>query len=788
MGIKISSLGVGIALALAATGVYAKALSAADYAKAENFLSYKTKPLVDHDVRKVNWFNDHEFWYVDTSHDVDQYLKMDAKTGKSAPLFDQQKLAAALNALAKSEGKKDHKALTAAKLKISDIALPKDGHIQLTAAGMTVSCDYPGLDKCVKGELSALLAGNHKKADISELKGVVSPNGKEVAFIRDWNLWVRNIASGKERQLTKDGIKNFGYATDNAGWLHSNQAVLEWSPDSKKIATFKQDQRQVADMATVGAEIGNPKIEVWKYPMAGDKHVFMIHRVVIDVAKAKVVALKMKADFHRSTLCDDISCSHHGIWDDVKWAPDSKTLAFVSTSRGHHHEWFRIANPNTGVVRTVFSESVPTYYESGIEGVSWRYLPESHQAIWYSERSDWGNLYLYDLKTGKALHPITSGQGPVSDVKYLNRQSRTVWFTAVGREKGVNPYYRQLFKTSLDGTKATLLTPEKADHTISMSKDGSYFVDSYSTPTTPPVTVLRAASDGHVIATVAKADISRLKANGWVAPEQITVTGRDGKTTLYGLMFKPTNFDPNKKYPIIDYVYPGPQTGSVRGRSFLASRADHQALAELGFIVVAIDGMGTPWRSKSFHDTWYGDMGDNTLPDQVKAVKELGKRYPWIDMSRIGIWGHSGGGNTTADAMFRYPDFFKVGWAESGNHDNRIYEADWGEKYQGLVKNNKDGTSNYDNQSNPLLVKNLKGKLMLTYGNVDDNVPPQNTQVVIEELIKANKPFDMIAIPNARHAYGYATPYITKRRWDYFVKYLQGATPADYQLKAWPWY
>jgi dipeptidyl aminopeptidase/acylaminoacyl peptidase len=254
------------------------------------------------------------------------------------------------------------------------------------------------------------------------------------------------------------------------------------------------------------------------------------------------------------------------------------------------------------------------------------------------------------------------------------------------------------------------------------------------------------------------------------------------------MMFKPSHFDASKKYPIIDYIYPGPQTGSVRGRSFSSARADHQAMAELGFIVVAIDGMGTPWRSKSFHDTWYGDMGDNTLPDQVAGLKELGKRYPWIDLDRVGIWGHSGGGFATADAMFRYPDFFKVGWSESGNHDNRNYEDDWAEKYQGVLTVGKDGKSSYDNQANEDIAKNLKGHLMLVHGTMDDNVPPSNTLLVVAALIKANRDFDLLTIPNAHHAYGAATPYVTRRRWDYFVHYLAGNTPPkEYALKPWPW-
>ena len=329
-----------------------------------------------------------------------------------------------------------------------------------------------------------------------------------------------------------------------------------------------------------------------------------------------------------------------------------------------------------------------------------------------------------------------------------------------------------------------LLTPEAADHTITLSPDGTYFVDAYSTPVEPPVTVLRRAGDGSTVATVATADISRLEAAGWVPPVPFTVKARDGKTDLYGMMFKPTDFDPAKKYPVVDYVSPGPQTGSVRGRSFSAARSDHQALAELGFVVVAIDGMGSqPWRNKAFHDAYAGNVGDNTIPDQVAGLKQLGARHAWIDLDRVGIWGHSGGGNATATAMFRYADFFKVGWSESGNHDNRVYEDDWAEKWQGLLATGKDGKTNYDDQANQSWAGGLKGKLMLVHGLMDDNVPPYSTFLVVDALVKANKDFDLIVLPHARHGYGDDNPYITRRRWDYFVQHLAGNTPPpQYQM------
>ena len=747
-------------------------LTAQDYARAERLMPYNTGLLVDHDVRQVHWLDDRRFWYIDHDAGGDHYRMMTAATGQVIALFDQQKLAAAL-------GKAVGKPVEASKLAITGVSIVTAGRYEITLDDKHYRCDLTGAGQC---------ADKSSLAKTGKEPGIVAPNGKLEAFIRNWNLWLRDTATGKETQLTADGVKDFGYATDNAGWLQSDRPILNWSPDSTKIATYQQDQRKVGEMYLVSTEVGHSVLKAWKGSLPGDAHVFLIEPVVIVVATHKVVRVRLPPQQRLSSLCDDVSCKSGGHWDDAQWASDGKTLALVTTSRDRRHEWFRIVDAGTGAVRTVFDESDATYFRSGIDAVSWRYLPKSDEAIWYSERNDWGNLYLYSLKSGKLEHPITTGAGDVTEVLHVDPKSRTVWFRAVGRVPGVNPYYRQLWKASLDGGKATLLTQESCEHTVSMSADGRYFVDSCSTPSQPPVATLRDAATGRTLTQVATADISRLKALGWQPPQLIIVKARDRKTDLYGLLFKPTNFDPGKHYPVIDYVYPGPQIGSVATFDFDASHRDDQSLAELGFIVVAVNGMGTPYRSATFQRLWYGRMGDNTLPDQVTALKELGARNSWMDLARIGIWGHSGGGNATADAMFRYPSFFKVGWAESGNHDNRNYENDWGEMYQGLLVQGKDGRTNYDNQANELLAPRLEGHLMLTYGTMDDNVPPQSTLLVVQALIKANKNFDMIAIPNARHAYLYATPYITRRRWDYFVRYLaDDIPPAAYALKPWPW-
>ncbi|HTM71404.1 MAG TPA: DPP IV N-terminal domain-containing protein [Luteimonas sp.] len=750
-------------LALAATPTIASAsgrtLADADYARAESFLGNNAGPLVDHAVTRVTWLGDDRFWYRDHDASGDHFMVMGIGQGaKPATAFDHARLA---EALSKATGKP----VKADKLPVTSFTVAADGGYTISTRGKDYLCD------------AALKACAESTAKGGDEPGVRSPDDKSEAFVRDWNLWVRDVATGKETQLTRDGTTDYGYATDNAGWVHSDRAIVLWSPDSKRIATFQQDQRKTGSMTLVSTKVGHPDVQTWKYPFVGDKDITMIERVIVDASTGKVLRLKMPPDQHRSTQCDDVSC--FGGWEDVQWAPDAKTLAFVSSSRDHKDAWLKIADTSTGAIREVMHEHVPTWFESGIDAINWRYLAKSGEILWWSQRTNWGELYLYDAATGKLKHAVTSGDGNVAEVVRVDESSRTVWFTGTGRTAGLDPYYQQLFKVSLDGGAPVLLTPEPANHTITLSPDGKHFVDSWSTPVEPQVAVLRDSNSGATVAPIATADISRLKAAGWVPPVQFTVKARDGKTDLYGLMFKPTNFDASKKYPVVDYVYPGPQVGSVGSRSFSPARGDHQALAELGFIVVLIDGMGTPYRSKAFHDGYAGDVADNTLPDQVAGLKELGARNPWMDLGRIGIWGHSGGGNATAGAMFHYPDFFKVGWAESGNHENRNYEDDWAEKWQGLLATDKDGKTNYDTQANWKYAKNLKGKLMLTHGLLDDNVPPSSTLLVVDALIKANKDFDLILLPNARHGYGMDSYYIMRRRWDYFVRNLAGDTPPD---------
>ena len=745
------------------------ALSGADYERAEQFLGYNTNPLVLRSGVRPSWLEDERFWYRITTGRGGEFILIDPAEGTRGPAFDQGRLASALSEAA-------GETYEAFDLPFTTFEFSEDGgSVSFRAAERNWECDLEA-GRCVEDEVAGRSRGGRGGGrGGGPPPGVASPDGKHAVFIRDWNLWVREVESGEETQLTTDGVEDYGYATDNAGWRKSDRPIVVWSPDSKKVATFQQDQRNTGEMYLVDTSVGHPTLQAWKYPLPGDEEITMIERVVVDVENPRVIRFLMERDQHRSTLCDDLPC--RGGWRDVQWSPDSSEVAFASTSRDHKITHLRVAGASSGEVRDVLVETVETFFESGDGAVNWHFLPESNEVIWFSERDNWGHLYLYDLATGRLKTPITRGDGNVTQVLRVDEENRMIYFVGVGRESGRNPYYRHLYRAGFDGGDAELLTEEDADHSIAVSPSGRFFVDSFSKPDVPAIAVLRDA-DGERLMTLEEADTTRLTATGWKPPIPFVVKARDGETDIYGMMFRPTNFDPNRKYPIINNIYPGPQSGSIRGWSFSPARGDTQAIAELGFIVIQIDGMGTPGRSKEFHDAYYGDMGDNTLPDQVTGMQQLGERYSWIDIDRAGIYGHSGGGFATSGAMFHYPDFFKVGVSQAGNHDNRVYEDDWGEKWQGLLTRNEDGTDSYDNQANQNFAKNLKGKLLLAHGTLDDNVPYYSTLLVVDALIKANKDFDLILLPNRRHGFG-NEPYMMRRRWDYFVEHLMGAQPPD---------
>ncbi len=744
-------------------------VTAEDYARAESFLAASTNGLVYGASVQPNWLPGDRFWYRSTLPGGAEFILVDAAAGTRGPAFDHERLAAALS--------------TATGDAFEPLGLPFRT-FELSGDGGTLTAGVG--ESRLRCDLSAYRCAPAAPAPQTDRNAITSPDGRMAAFIRDHNLWVRDLETGAESPLTTDGIEDYGYATNNAGWVRRDSPVLLWSPGSDMIATFQHDARGVGMMHMTTTRVGRPELASWRYPLPGDSLIFRISRVVIHVGDPaggrphRVVRLRMPPDPHRSSITDHVA-GPGGVFLDVEWSADGSQLAFVSNSRDHRRAQLRVADPETGVVRDVLEETEETFFESGSGTVNWRVLKDSDEVVWFSKRHNWGHLYMYDLGSGQLRSRITTGDWNVRQLLRVDEEARMLYFTGTGRESG-DPYFQYLYRIGMDGSGLALLTPDSANHTVSLSPSGKYFIDSHSRPDTPPVTVLR-DMDGNVVLELERADISELLATGWRPPEPFVVKARDGATDLYGLMYRPTRFDPSRSYPVVNYLYPGPQSGSVGSRSFRASRGDKQAIAELGFIVVEVDAMGTPGRSKAFHDTYYGNMGDNGLPDQVGMIRQLGARHPWMDLERVGIWGHSGGGFASTAGILRYPDFYKVAVSQAGNHDNRSYEDDWGEKWQGLLETRPDGTTNYDNQANQLIAGNLKGRLLLAHGTMDTNVPVYGTLLVVDALIAADKDFDLIMMPNRGHGFG-NEPYMMRRRWDYFVRHLLGVEPPPYTIGA----
>lgn len=706
------------------------------------------------------------FWYKVNTRRGEEYFLVNVNERSKVHAFNHERLAESIRAVTQSFS-------SSWNLGISNLDFMNSLQtIRFEKNNYQIECSIQTYDCRVTGDVKRPVP-----------QSVISPDGKLAAFRKDHNLWVQVIETGELIQLTTNGEENFGYGTDNHGWLRSDTPILKWSPDSKKISTFRQDDRGVGLMTLWRTEVGRPVADIWPYALPGDSIVTMLERVIIDVETKEVTFLDMEPDHHRSSNCCGLI--RGSVWTDNEWSSDGSILGFVSTSRDYKDVYLRMANPETGEVREIYHEHDDIFFESNLtsRGIpNWRILHDSDEFIWFTRKDNWGHLYLHDLDTGGLKNRITEGNWNVIDILHIDHKNREIFFTGAVREDGRDPYFIHLYKVSFDGAGLTLLTPENANHNVTLSSDASWFIDTYSTFNTPPKTVLR-STNGDLLMELEQGDIDDLLAAGWQKPVPITVKARDGETDLYGIMLLPSNFDDTRSYPIINANYPGPQTGSLGSRNFSVSqRLEAQALAELGFVVVAIDALGSSaMRSRDFHTYYAGNMADNGLPDQITGMRQLAEKYSFIDLDRAGIYGHSGGGFATAAALLKYPDFFKVGVASAGNHDNRGYTYYWGEKFQGLLEKTNGG-DNYENQALQLLAGNLEGKLLISYGTMDTNVHPSMTLLLINELIRQNKDFDLIVMPNRGH--GYANdPYHMRRTWDYFVRHLAGKTPPkEYQL------
>ncbi len=633
----------------------------------------------------------------------------------------------------------------------------------------------------------------------------VSPDERIVVFAKNHNLYMMDAAnyakaqkdandkSIVETQLTTDGVEDFAYGgrgmggqqqqqqeenTDSGGRENPNARTavnVAWSRDSKKFALVRRDQRKIPKLWVINA-LANPRpaLETYPYAMPGEPEAPQSQLEIFDVAAKSRIIVKAEA-FKDQTIQIESErptgrAREHDKTEPLWAAPGSDKLYFTRLSRDMHRLDLCAADTATGEVKPLIQERMNVY----IDAKPVKVIGNGGELVWWSERDGWGHYYLYGAD-GTLKNQIDRGEFVAEDISGVDEKARALYLTASGHEDGENPYYQHFYRANLDGSGMKLLDPGDATHTVSMSDSGKYFVDTWSRVNTLPESVLYDAQGVNTMP-LEKVDGGPLLAAGFQFPEAFKVKADDGITDLYGVMYKPFDFDPAKKYPVIEYVYPGPQTESVQDR--FNPRVNQVMMANMGFIMIEIGNRGgNPHRSKWYHTFGYHNLRDYGLADKKAAIEELARRYPFIDIDRVGIWGHSGGGFMTAAAMLIYPDFFKVGWSESGNHENNIYNNTWSEKHNGLKEVTDDKGNvrfEYTIDKNSEIAKNLKGHLMLVTGDIDNNVHPSNTYRLADALIKANKRFDFMILPGQRHAYGPDADYVAWRRADYFARYLLG--------------
>jgi dipeptidyl-peptidase-4 len=764
----------------------APALSAqVTYTRAERLLTWNTSSLITGDEVAANWLLDgNRFWYRNKTATGADFVLVDPAANTRTMLFDNTKLAAALSMA-------NDTSYDPTKLPFRSFRFADDGknekEIEFSAGRKRFTCNITSY-ACTTRDTAA-----------NETPFVLSPDKKTEAFVYRYNVYVRPKGGGDSTQLTTDGVRFWSYGLVDPRPSQLQQArppaqrpQIRWSPDSRKLLVSRTDERGVATMPYISYTSQRPRMFTQPYALPGDSIVPVPGVHIIDVAAKTNIAVKLTPQPNQ--------LSSGGSSRDSVWSSNSDKVYLTWFTRGSKSAYMASVDSKSGEFKVIARDSSKTFVEIGPPTggtVSWYVTKDGQDLFWWSERDGWSHIYrmdaggtaahvaaqggngsgakVADFRGGAVKNQVTSGAWNVGEIEWVDESAKLVYFTARGREPGRLLYYAHLYRVNYDGSGLTLLTPEDANHNITFSPSGKYFTDQYSRVEKAPVTVLRAVPDGRIIRKLEEADVSKLADAGWKPAKVFSVKARDGVTDIYGVMYLPANLDTTKKYPIISHIYPGPQVGSVGAWSFKGG-GETFSLAELGFVVIQLDHMGTPLRSKAFHDNYYGNFGDNGLPDHITAIKQLATTYKFIDLDKVGIFGHSGGGFASTDAILKYPDFFKVAVSGAGNHDNRSYNIYWAEKYQGLMKRDTARrTDNFTESANKTMAKNLQGRLLLMHGDMDDNVHPAMTIQLVDELIKANKTFDLIIAPNRNH--GLNEPYFIRRRWDYFVQYLAGQTP-----------
>ncbi len=733
--------------------VQSQSLTHEDYERAVSYLNVNLNNKTIFNVRtSVSWFkNGSGLWFIDYSKEGKAYKTVDFEDHKVKPLFDHVKLSEAFQ-------KSFNQDIDPTNFSLQNVEFEDKKQLSFTA----LDKDY-----ILNLENYSLKLKEASKID-RKLFERQSPNGKWIAYTKDYNLYIKSTETNDIHQLSFDGKRGYEYGT-YYGWAdiiegengeRPKRFAVNWSPDSKWLFTKRIDLRNAEKMYLLDwsqDSLYKPKLLSYYRGSPGDTTLVKEKPVFYNINNKK----EQKTTFPEFTHLNRFS---------IEWSDTSGVFYANYNERGYKKEYVKLVDLNTNTERILIEETSKT----NIDNFSYQSFKEKDKLIFLSERSGWRQLYSLDLKTNE-LTALTKGDFYVNDISYMDKVTGDIYFLASGKEMGNNPYHQQLYRVTLKG-KISLLTPEDTHHIVSFSKDGKYFVDNYSTVNIPTKTVLRASKTGKIITPLTQADISQVVANDWKSPEVFELLAKDHKTTIYGAIWRPTNFDASKFYPIIDATYTGPHTQRFPKSFDVAFR--NQALSELGFIVMQMDGLGTSGRSKEFRDHSYKNM-ENNLEDHILAMKYLGKKYPWIDTERVGVFGHSAGGYDTGRAMLGFPDFYKVGVASAGDHDFRMEKAWWPEMYQGWPVDDT-----YEKVSNVTNAKNLKGKLLLVHGGIDENVNPSATFKLAEALVNADKNFDMLILPSQQHGFkGKAQQYFLKKRWNYFVEHLLGEKPIwDFKL------
>jgi dipeptidyl aminopeptidase/acylaminoacyl peptidase len=696
-----------------------------------------------------------KFWYFRQDALAPAYILVDPATKTKSPLFDHGKLAQAL-------GKALSQELTPEQLDLQGLNVDADLAVMRFSYG----------SKHWVWQISEGLLDIGQSA--AKSNAAISPDGKWQAITSNGNLFLRELSSGKQHALSSDGSPEFAYAMPlvNPRLLISgvhataSEAVdVSWSPDSSKIASFKMNLKHAASLTLVQSSPPGggtrPKTFNYPYALSGDQETALASMVIFDVASGRRSEVQLPPQ----------PVLYYGS-PDLKWSRDSRSLYTLVPERGYASLNLYKIDAVSGNAQLLIKEDPKPFAD--YYGHRYQVLDEQNEIYWTSDRSGWKHYARYDANTGALLNSLSGGAWRALEILQADHQRGLLFMTGAGREAGRDPYFRHLYRVQKNGEKLSLLTPEALDHEVSLSPDHQYFVDNMSAANVATRSVLRDTATGAIVMELEKADISALLATGFRLPEPFQTKAADGKTAVYGLLYRPVKFRAGQRYPVIDNIYSGPHTSYTPKSLARTLKNSALPLTALDFAVVYVDGRGTNRRSREFLNHSYKNLGNNGYDDHEVAIRDIGSRDPVLDLENVGIFGFSAGGYDTVRAMLTRPDFFKAGWAASGNHDHRSDKAVWNEQWMGGLPLGPE----YDRDSNLTLAKNLQGKLMIAHGELDTNVNPMASMQLVNALIQANKDFEMLWMPNADHFLD-DSAYYNRRRWDFFIRHLQHRAPLD---------